>query len=244
MEVSMNETVLFEGLFKRGQVEWALWHAFHERTNHSAPEKIPLIFSNRIKRLLEIDSKSILSPKAQIGFAFLSERQTGNGNDRMFSVFDTFLLGIALDLLDAGLNQGQVVLQLQATRHKLHGQLSMILSEIDGVFPNTQKYKAPSPDAEVPSNLPAFLIFNRVEMTEIMFPKLPARALIHDLDIAGGWKALGRSMAKRLPGRSHPTIIEFSKLAFDIRKGLESAPIIARGRKSKTLPVKSGSKKK
>ena len=95
--------------FKRGQVEWALWRAFTQyRSQGDVP---PQIFRTRIKRLLDLDRDpgADATKAASIApFAFVAPVD-GSGVEAAYAPFDVFCLGLALDLLDVGFKQSEIV---------------------------------------------------------------------------------------------------------------------------------------
>jgi hypothetical protein len=93
----------------RGQVEWVLWCSFvRARFN---PGQSPRVFRTRVKRLLDIDRHLDLTgaevpPEASYAFAAPPAIE---GAEAEYLAVDAFCLAIALDLLDAGFKQSEVV---------------------------------------------------------------------------------------------------------------------------------------
>lgn len=246
----MNRDALLEPRFKRNQMEWALWYSFHQcLPDKKTPLKIPITFSNRIKKLLDLDSLSEFTSNTRAQHAFHTTLEkgpgkNGNGTDKLFSMFDTFLLGVALSLMNQGTKQGDALLLFQGSRHKLADPLLTVIDYLDAAFPGHTHYEVRGPKADQIPGLPAFFVFHRVEIKEVFIKNHPSSYLIYDPAIAYDWRGLTRLIARYLPLHNHASIIEFSKLAFDIRVGLQKAPIISRGRKPADTPsLLKGSKK-
>ena len=104
--------------YRRNQVEEALW--LYGRSYSHATEPDP-VFRTRIKRLLELDSQGAQKIRGRTDkrFAFTDEVPGGRGVDLVFTEFNTFVLSLGLDLLDAGFKQKEVVTYLRAIRSDL-----------------------------------------------------------------------------------------------------------------------------
>src|SRR4051794_36153415 len=117
------------GVFARGQVEWALWYALARGPTGAIPD----VFRNRIKRLLEIDRQTkefgaTITPPVR--YAFSEEGTEGTGNRALFPSFDAFCLAIALELLDAGFKQGEIVFLMRFLRLPLWKWYGVILPRL------------------------------------------------------------------------------------------------------------------
>ena len=117
-----------ETTYGRGQVEWALWRSFTIGCSSTGNE-VPRIFRTRIKRLLEIDRDLDLSgaevpPEASYAFAPPPSDQSG---DTAYRSVDAFCLAIALDLLDAGFKQAEVVFLMRYLRPELESRFVGLL---------------------------------------------------------------------------------------------------------------------
>ncbi len=100
--------------YKRGQVEWALWRFFLQG-RQVGPEQ-QKVFLTRIKRLLELDRGEDLGAKTETPharFAFADVAPEGKGTDVDFRPFNAFCLALALDLLDTGFKQSEIVFLLR-----------------------------------------------------------------------------------------------------------------------------------
>ena len=110
-----------EATFGRGQVEWALWRCF-TISIVTADIEAPKSFLTRIKRLLEIDrgldlGDAEVPPQADYAFAPPPSDESG---ETAYSAVDAFCLAIALDLLDAGFKQAEIVFLMRYLRPELH----------------------------------------------------------------------------------------------------------------------------
>ena len=153
--------------YKRGQSEWALWQ--YQGRNRNAPGDLPKIFRTRINRLLEIDRE----PNSDLTRrAFCETGVVGTGNELRFTVFDTFVLGLGLDLLNAGFKQREVVFALSHIRPDLEKQFNKIdrgpgldrnrLGADD--HPDLPTYKRKGTIFADPR---VFALFERIETTEM-----------------------------------------------------------------------------
>ena len=111
----------------RGQVEWALWCSFARASFNTGD--VPQIFRTRIKRLLEIDrdldlSEAEVPPKADYAFA---PRPPIDSGAVAYRAVDAFCLAIALDLLDAGFKQAEIVFLMRYLRPELQKRFPALL---------------------------------------------------------------------------------------------------------------------
>ena len=114
--------------YRRGQVEWALWRAF--TLARSSGEGPPPIFRTRIKRLLDLDRDldvSVFGAKPPCPFAFVEPSEGGSGTEAHYAAFDAFCLALALDLLDVGFKQGEIVYLMRHLRESLEDRFPDLL---------------------------------------------------------------------------------------------------------------------
>ncbi|MEP0314147.1 hypothetical protein [Hyphomonas sp.] len=234
-------------IYKRGQIEWALWRAFAPTTMGRSKE-VPSVFRTRIKRLLELDRSGDLFemevfPPAP--FAFAESVSEGTGNDAAFSVFDAWCLGLALDLLDVGFKQKEVVFLMRFLRGGLADRFEKILNSPPGGRSNLHPQDRPgcpiyrSDRGEV-ADCHVFLIIRKVEIREGLPGQnefKPHRSKANseapwflEPIFCHGYDAL-RDQATRMPQRFRKAmVIEVAQFADDIRRFLEKAPDFRRGR--------------
>ena len=117
-----------EETYGRGQVEWALWCSFARGRFNTAD--VPQIFRTRIKRLLDIDRKPNLGhaevpPKAKYSFVAPPPVE---GAEAAYRAVDAFCLAIALDLLDCGFKQFEVVFLMRYLRTRLEQRYPSLLA--------------------------------------------------------------------------------------------------------------------
>ena len=210
--------------YGRGQVEHALWIAFRGGSM-SAPKLPPKVFLTRVKRLLEIDRAMDLSnreapPARKFAFVDLPERP---GGEVAFTPMDAVALGIALDLLDAGYKQSEVVFLLRHIRADFEGQLEEIVS---GDRAKARK-RGPKPKG-------LFLLIQKVEMKDLLnAPKLQGHVdpLLLEPVFCHGPEELSDALADIMPMRRRVvTVVELAKTARVIPLALANAPEIRRGR--------------
>jgi len=157
-------------IYKRGQVEWAIWR--HMAEDQNAPERPPKKFLTRIKRLLEIDREP---NNGFPGPAFCESGSIGTGKDLEFTVFDAFCLCIGLDLINVGFKQREVVFLLSHTRPELKKEFDFINSG-----PGLHRARLGADDyPELPkivrekfvyADPTVIVLFERIETTEVISP--------------------------------------------------------------------------
>jgi hypothetical protein len=230
-----------EASFGRGQVEWALWRSF-TITSVTAKKEVPKIFRTRIKRLLEIDRQLDLSdaqvpPDAEYAFAPPPDDDSG---ETAYRAVDAFCIAIALDLLDAGFKQAEVVFLMRYLRPELEIRFADLLtppSLIDRqrygakYYPHLPSY---AEDGQRFADRRLFVVLQKVEMTEIIpqgqrsRPHLP---VILEPKFCAGVQALGDVLHHLLPARRRAvTVLELAASAQAVETFLKEAPPIRRGR--------------
>jgi len=115
-------------VYKRGQVEWALWRFFSE--SNPKGQRPPQIFLTRIKRLLEVDWMRETAHESEVPhprFAFRDEPGEGKGRDASYTLFNAFCLALGLELLDVGFKQSEIVFLLRHLRDELQKKFNHIL---------------------------------------------------------------------------------------------------------------------
>ena len=210
--------------YGRGQVEHALWIAFPSGLM-SAPKLPPKVFLTRVKRLLEIDRAMDLSereapPECKFAFVDLPEKP---GGGVAFTPMDAVALGIALDLLDAGYKQSEVVFLLRYLRADLERQLGELVSVDRGYAYDIRSR---------PEGL--FLLIQKVEMKDLLnAPKLQGHVdpLFLEPVFCHGAADLSERLADIMPMRRRVvTVVELARTATVIPQALTNAPEIRRGR--------------
>lgn len=220
--------------FKRSQVEWALWRFASFLRN--AGEKPPKVFLTRIKRLLEID-------RADRGegerFAFIGAAPQGQGVDVEFTAFDACCLALALDLLDAGFKQSEVVFLMRHIREELEPEFAWIMR--DPPPTRQRRFAKDAPDkpsyaegARRWADYRVFIVVQKVEMTEV-FPALAKRTaakvpIFLEPVFCRGIEALQVELHRMGHGYRKAMVLEIAHAAALVTSFLENAPITKRGR--------------
>lgn len=209
--------------FGRGQMEWALWRAILGAKWNKQP--VPQIFLTRIKRLLEIDRDPTLiegvekPPKAAYAFAPPPHASGESG----YTLADAVSLAIALDLLDAGFKQREIVFRMRYLRPDLDKRLSTILDR-----------RSPMTRLPTRGDTRSFIVLGQVEMTEL-YPLLAKRGFNHPILLepvfCDGLENLSQHLAKLMPLQRRVTaLIEIAGIAHGVAAALDQAPLIRRGR--------------
>ncbi len=221
--------------FKRGQVEWALWRAFTLHRAHA--DTPPQIFKTRIKRLLDLDREEGADRHAFVAPV------NGSGVEAAFAPFDAFCLGVALDLLDVGFKQGEIVLVMRHLRPDLETWFPEVLTypsltdrqnHLAKVHPDLPKIerssgRAPLADARV------FLILNRVELTEVFSASTgrlkTSPPVVLEPEFCSGIVGLQERLQTLMPlHRRTVIVVEITALAQAVTAFLDKAPLMPRGR--------------
>ena len=126
--------------YGRGQVEWALWRSFARA--HGNAGDMPAVFHTRIKRLLDIDRDLDLTgqeipPKTDYAFVL---PPSAEGAEAEYRAVDAFCLAIALDLLDSGFKQSEIVFLMRYLRPELEMRFPGMIEPPSLI--NRQRYRA------------------------------------------------------------------------------------------------------
>ena len=111
-------------IYKRSQVEDSLWAVFRAG---AAPQTLPAAFRFRIKKLLDLDRME-QEDLADVPLAFNDQYADGQGQDVPFTSFHAFMLGLGLELWNAGQKQNDVVFFLRHCRRLLEAQHARIMA--------------------------------------------------------------------------------------------------------------------
>lgn len=223
--------------FKRNQIERALWQCMF-KGNRPVSDTVSPVFLNRVKRLLEIDGSLVPSELTPV-HAFVTGTADGNGRDRSFSIFDGFLLGVALEFLEAGFTQQDVIFLLQHIRMHLQQPFLRAMS-----YPSWDRnVRAPSdvPTAPVSTlgkiqvaDTRVFILLNKLDLKEIHGFEVGRKGpIISAPVIIFGHTVLCKFLDEDTYIVKHRLLMEIGRLATDMRDALRTIPAIKRGRKSK-----------
>jgi hypothetical protein len=226
--------------YGRGQIEWALWCCFTRA--RARQNDVPQVFRTRIKRLLDIDRDLDLSgqevaPDSDYAFA---APPASDGSETRYHPVDAFCLGVALDLLDSGFKQSEVVLLMRYLRSDFERSFDNLLKSFSPLDRLTH-LAADHPD------LPAyekngvqyldnrvFMVLQKIELTEIL-PRNTrggkANPVIFEPDFCEGIVALCARLDNLMPlNRRAVTVVELVGMAQAVCEWLSQAPEIRRGR--------------
>lgn len=226
--------------YGRGQVEWALWRSFTPFKPVS--KEIPKVFLTRIKRLLEIDRKTNLDdaeerPGVDYAFAAPASEDTG---EIAYTHLDAFCLAIALDLLDIGFKQSEVVFLMYYLRPDLEDLLPTLLNgpsltdrqrhraQDNPGYPSYEYRGMDEADGRV------FVIIKKMEIKEVSqglrnwnskIPLFLEPVYCHGIhELADTFRDLTPYKRRAL------TVVELASMAQSVAINLEAAPEIRRGR--------------
>jgi hypothetical protein len=232
--------MMSEETFGRGQVEWALWCSFARARFNTGD--VPQVFRTRIKRLLDIDRDLDLTgveapPKAEYAFA---APPAVEGAEAEYRAVDAFCLAIALDLLDSGFKQSEIVFLMRYLRPELERRFPALLESPSLI--NRQRYRA-----EAYPDLPSyehrgrryadrrlFVVLQKVELTEVSPASArgrPTGPVILEPIFCEGTAVLSTALHETMPNRRRVvTVLELAATAQAVQAWLAVAPVIRRGR--------------
>jgi hypothetical protein len=227
-----------ESGFRRGQAEWALWRLFDAGVY--ARRDMPAVFRTRIKKLLDIDRSGAMPGQARgaAALAFADDAPIGSGSEAAFTAFDVFCLALALDLLDMGFKQAEIVFLLRHIREGLRPVFERIVRDYPPA--NRQRYRAkdfpncPAIDTKSGAQIVdtgVYVLVRKIEIGELV-PKGAKQPLIAPPQICAGQAALAAALAKLGGAQRKVLVIEIGQSARLAPALLEAAPITKRGRKS------------
>ena len=216
--------------YRRGQVEWMLWRlaTLHQRQ----PETPPPAFLARIKRLLEIDRTDIGD---SFGFAFGEAAPEGKGNERAFTAFDGFVLGMAMEMLDGGMKPLDIVYLLRHMRQGLQQEYQWIMRwpvhirdrVLAKRMPDWPSYEAS--DGQRLVDFRVYAVLRKVEITEVLH-KPATGPLFQRSEYCRGIEALSAYLNEKIFAYRKGMVVEIGQTARLVSGFLAEAPLIRRGR--------------
>ena len=219
--------------YKRGQVELAIWQLLNTMSNDIS--KPPKKYKTRIKRLLELDRSNQNDPT---GFAFSDISTGGQGTDAQFSEFDTFCLAHAMDLLDIGFKQSEIVFLLRHIRSDLKKEYEQIMEFPPPVrqlvapedVPGKPTYKKGNMEV---ADLRVYVVIEKVEIIEAFTPSVQPTSgepMIMKPRFCHGIEKLQSELDQMGYSYRKAMVFEISETAALIGKYLKEAPLHKRGR--------------
>ena len=232
-------------VYKRGQVEWALWR-FFSLCGPKAP-KPPQVFLTRIKRLLEVDWMRDTSQDSEVPhprFAFRDERGKGKGRDTSYSLFNGCCLAFGLELLDVGFKQSEIVFLLRHLRDQLEREFQHILNIRPAPrqpIPAEDRPDCPVYEDEKGwkwADCRVYAIIHKVEFKELfplMKDRKPRRQPVFPTPVfCHGYAAAAAELHKMNLHKFHyrkAFVMELAYMVVLVKQFLEEAPAVLRGRK-------------
>lgn len=220
--------------YKRSQVEDTLWATFRIGR---APASLPAAFRTRIKKLLDLDRIGH-SENPSLPLIFNDERAEGQGMDVPFTSFNAFMLGLALELWNAGLKQSDIIFFLRHCRKQFERQhhrivnagiaLYQVMEPLAG-WPTTVLNNISIADTKI------FILIGRMDLTEasgmpIASPEARHNPLFFEPIFCNGLAALQQAFAEAPAMRRTYLVVEISDLAVFIDQTLKATPARRRGR--------------
>ena len=231
-------------VYKRGQVEWALWRYF-SLCGPKAPAAPP-IFLIRIKRLLEVDWMQDTSQDSEVPhprFAFRDGGGEGKGRDVSYTVFHACCLALGLELLDVGFKQSEIVFLLRHLRETLQREFTHIENNPPvprhrirtGDRPNCPWYEEQGLKV---ADCRVYAVIHKVGFKEV-FPGLkgrkPRRQPVFPTPVfCHGAAEVAKEMDKMNRHEFHyrkAFVMELATMVVLVKQFLDEAPALPRGRK-------------
>src|SRR6516162_2472694 len=213
-------------LFKRNQVEAAIWRTLGAKDARAAELKL------RLHRLLVIDRRLGRGKRgrdrAGSRYAFYSQEPPGSGIEVMFSGFEAFALLVGIMLLEHGIPQATVVSILRQVRGDLETAHARILQMNRKALFNPRAVRATIKPGMIATDntAPVFLAFVRLSGSEVDGKVREA------ITVCRGHAELVAFITKHsLPGLG-ATFFELVSLMWKLADNLEQTQPIKRGRAS------------
>lgn len=238
-------------------MEAALWRYVATHKNWGSDwdgraATIPTVFRSRIKKMLNMDRSPKATPRAGLPedrWAFYDGPGEGTGSEDPFSAFHAFLMGLALDLLNIGLKQSEVVFFLKHTRPTLQAAFDQIHRRKDQIAPVTgygrqrrfaNRYPRVEPiwidrDKAPLADFTVWMVVRRFEVKEV-YPQFEEETkdktipLFLEPKFFFGLEAVKEEVFTHLNGYRHMVTVELADSALTIPQYLTEAPSIGRGR--------------
>ena len=226
--------------FKRSQIDHCLWHVFS-----SAGGDVHPTFRARIKKLLDLDRARAVDPDARSTMtpgrdrlAFNDDLAGGKGLDVPFTQRHVFRLAVALELLQAGFKQSEVMLFVQ----EVQGQLDRAYKIMELNRPGTGKLYIPAQarpgcptvlgkDGVSLADTRVYMLIDRIELPETAPASLQnMQPILFEPTVFRGIAALMHALEDRPSDRRSTLVMEIAELFALIATHLPDAPVRRRGR--------------
>ena len=225
--------------WRRNQMADAIWRytvtAPHwgSDPNHLA-DRVPQVFQSRIKKMLNLDRIPDMTPWEGLEdtWVFYDEPGQGVGSEELFSTFHAFMMSMAIELLNIGLKQSEVIFFLKHTKPVLHKQFSRIYRRSNKKAPVSNSNRSPQGIRRT-----VWMTVRRVETQEahpgfqkkIGEKKIP---LFMEPKFFEGFDAVAKEFSMHLSLYRHAILIEIADPALMLPAYLAATPVVRRGRPS------------
>ena len=251
------------GVWRRNQLVAALWHYLATARDwggdqHGLAESVPRVFRSRVKKMLDLDRLPHLLPweENQLPpdqWAFYDQAGEGTGSEERFSTVHAFNMGLALQMLNIGLKQSEVIFVLKWARPDLEAVFKKIHAQPGALAPVSDTRRQSHEHKHYPSSKPIWLedkkspeadftvwmLLQRVETKEL-HPSSGERAtegqappMFMAPEFCFGLEAVKTYVFKHLNDFPHLVLLELADLALTLPRELAQAPAIGRGRPGK-----------
>ena len=112
-------------MYKRNQVEWAIWQALDR--GHMTSDHVPASVDHTIRRLIDVDRKMQINSRApepwRHRFAFIEGDPQGRGGENTYRLEETVMLWLGIQYLAMGLPQADIIRFLRTLKPQLEAKV-------------------------------------------------------------------------------------------------------------------------
>lgn len=232
----MSAQIDLHQTFRRSQMEHALWQFVS--SDMAVQPDISHLFIVRLKKLLDTDRMTAPDKNASFKYAFRDNDGSGQGNDAEYTTLEVIRIWVAVELLNAGFKQAEIIYIIRyirtsidkaaadIMRHPYIGRDTARPKDYPGMPVYVDKDGHKSADPYV------YMLLNKIELKEL-YPKSkkgPA-SLILQPKIVNGVEAYKHHLFERAFSQHSFVTIELSEATHCLLSNLKAAPIVKRGRK-------------
>jgi hypothetical protein len=224
--------------YKRSQVDTCLWNILRA---DSAEQDAPVTFRARVKKLLDLDRQMYqqkLENEGRAALAFNDELAGGQGWDVPFAEFHVFMLGVALEMWNAGFKQAEIVDYLQRFRRPIKTKYEWVRktgATVGAMYsPASGKpvvLDTNGPDLDEEPSARVYMIIDRIELPEAI--AATTRKPSFSPAFSEGAGELAEMFAHRHLSQRAALLIEIADLIARIRLLLPECPARRRGPSSR-----------
>lgn len=225
-------------MYKRNQVEWAIWQAFDR--GHLTSVEVPKSIAHNIRRLIDVDRSLWVNTKApeawQHRFAFLHGVPQGRGGENDYRLEEVVTLWLALQYLAMGLPQKDILLFLRSAKPQLEPEIQMVFGKEAGRIAAAAKDRGESASRLrerkfLPPDQFVYLIADAVSANGVIAAS-PHRANSKLVNFCHGQSEIADSIKAYAASDSRMLVVEIANPTVSLAYFLQLSPLAKRGRGS------------